>query len=102
MPQGRRVLEGSAISTTSQNRGLIQAEAIHLHLFYPVLQAFGDQLCHHRMVALERVAAPTIIGIKLLVSGIEGIIDTVVDSFETDRGAQMIAFAGMVKDDIYN
>src|SRR5262249_44538438 len=100
MPKSRRVFEGSAISTTSQNRGLIQAESIYMHLFYPVLQAFCDQLGCDRVVALEGVSAPTIIGIISLVIGIEAIIDTVVDPLETDRGVEMIAFAGMVKDDI--
>ena len=100
MPQDRRVLDRSAISTPDQNRGLIKAETIHVHLFYPVLQAFRDQLGHDRMVALERVSTPCIIHVILLVLGIKVIIDTVVDPLETDGGSQMIALAAMVEDHI--
>ena len=100
MPQDRRVGQGFAISTTGQDRCFIEAEAIHMHLFDPVFQTVRNQLYRNRMVALECIAAATIINIILFVIAIEHIIDTVVDALETDRGAEMIALTGMIKDHI--
>src|SRR5690242_8654525 len=85
-----------------QNRPLIEAEPVHMHLLDPIAQAIRNQLHHKRMVALARVATTRIIHIVLLVLRVEHIIDLVVDTFETDGGTPMIALARMVKDDVQN
>src|SRR5579859_2604579 len=98
MPEDRRILDRPAISTTGQNRGLIEAKAIDVHLFHPVFQAFRDQLCRYRMVAFEGVSTACIIRVMASVSGIEIIIDAIINPLEADCRAEMIALASMIKD----
>ena len=71
-----------------------------MHLFCPKFQAVRNQLDPEWMVALEGVSAARIIHITLFVRRIENIIDPVVDTLETDHGAEMIALTGMIKDHI--
>src|SRR5579884_4113492 len=90
------------IFSPRQNRPVIEAEPVHMHLLDPIAQAIRNQLHHKRMVALARVATTRIIHIPLLVLRVEHIVDLVINALETDGGTPMIALTRMVKNDVQN
>ena len=50
-----------------ENRSLIEAEPINMHLTDPEFQAFDDQLFRDRVITVNRVTAAGVIRIVLLV-----------------------------------
>mmetsp|Transcript_14565 Transcript_14565/g.31734 ORF Transcript_14565/g.31734 Transcript_14565/m.31734 type:complete len:240 (+) Transcript_14565:2343-3062(+) len=44
-----------------QDGGQVKPESIHVVLLHPVAQAVQDELAHHRVVAVEGVAAPAVV-----------------------------------------
>ena len=55
--QKRRLAHRRAILISSQNTGQIETEAIHMIFDGPVAQALQNHLLHHRMIAVQRIAA---------------------------------------------
>ena len=78
-------------------RGPVKAEAVHVHLPHPELQAIDDELLHNRVIAVERVTAPQIVLVILPVLLNEMVIDFVGKALEIERGSQVVALVGVVK-----
>ena len=83
-----------------QRRCEIETKPIHVHLDDPIAQAVHDQLQHARMGHVERVAAAGIIHVVAPVVLDQTIIGSIVDAAEAKCRAQLVAFAGMVVDDV--
>ena len=65
-----------------KDRRKIEAEAIDVHLCYPVAQTIQDHPAHDRMIGLEGVAAAGVVGIARPV-GVEHVVGGVVQPAET-------------------
>ena len=94
------VVNPLAFVRTPQNRCQIKPESVDMHLDQPVSQAFDDQMLHHRMIAVHRIAASGVIGITAFF--VQHIIDAVIQSAECDGRSIAITFAAVIKDDIQN
>ena len=86
----------------AENGSEIEAETVDPHLPGPVAQAVHDQPQHLGMGDIDGVAAAAVIDIETSVAGQQLVIAEVVDALVAQRGAEMIAFAGMVVDDVEN
>ena len=85
-----------------QRTGQIKTEAIDVHFLNPVSQAVHDQLQHTRRLHVQRVAAT---GKVLIVTAIvrhQAVIGSIVDSTQRQCRAPLVAFPGVVVDDIQN
>ena len=84
-----------------QDRALVEAEAVDVHLLDPVVQAVEDELLHDRVVAVDRVPAAGVVHVVLrLVVGCEQVVGVVVEPLEDDRRAHVVALGGVVEDDV--
>ena len=59
----------------------VKAEPVDVHLHGPVPQAVQDEVSYQGVVAVEGIAAPGVVPVKLLLV-IEHVIDAVVDAPE--------------------
>ena len=64
------------------------------------MQAIDDEITHHGVVAVERVAAAGVVGIAAI--GIEHVIGLIIDAPEGDRRAPHITLRRVVKHHIQN
>ena len=95
----RRVRQHLAVAAAPEDRGEVEAEAVHVHLGHPVAQRRQDLEAHHRVVAVERVAAAGVVevlpGLRL-----EQVVGRVVEPAPAEGGAALVALAGVVEDDV--
>ena len=89
-----------ALVVARQSRGEIEAEAIDMHVDHPIAQAVHDQLERARMEQIERVSRAREIHIVARIFRHEPVVGEVVDSAETERRTQVIAFPGVVVNDV--
>ncbi len=97
LPDDRRFVEDLAAGAPGQDRRLVEAEAVDVHLLDPVLQALDDQLGDDRMVAHERVAAAGVVVVEPPVGRVEVVVVRVVQPGEGVQRAELVAFVGVVE-----
>ena len=69
-------------------------------LAHPIAQAVGDHLDHPHVAEIERVSGAGIVDVVALLVGHQPIIGGVVDALERQGRAALIAFGGVVVDDV--
>ena len=97
----RRVGNEAALFVTAEDRGEVEAEAVDMPLGDPVPQAIDDVVANHRMVAVHRVPAAGKISVNALVVA-EHVIDLVVQTTKIEQRPMLVAFGGVVEDNIEN
>src|SRR5262249_28120285 len=83
------------VQLPGQGRSHVEAEPVHVHLQRPVAERVLDEREHLRMAYVDRVSGPRVIEIVAGIVGDETIISGIVDTFEVERGPEMIALGGM-------
>ena len=85
---------------TSQCARQVEAEPVDVHLLHPVAQAVHDQLQHARAAHVQRVAAAGEVLVEARIVRLQPIVRGVVDAAQRQRRAEMVAFRGVVVDDV--
>ena len=101
VPQHRRVRHHVARLVAVQDRRQIEAEAVDVHLLDPVAEAVDDHPADDRMIGVERVAGAAVVGVARAVV-FEDVVGRVVESAEAQRRPAVVAFGGVVEDDVEN
>ena len=95
----RRVRQHLAVAAAPEDRGQVEAEAVHVHLGHPVAQRGQDLEAHHRVVAVEGVPAARVVevppGLRL-----EEVVGRVVETTPAERGSPLVTLARVVEDDV--
>ena len=73
-----------------------------MHLLHPVAQAVHDQLQHPGVHHVQAVTAAGVVHVITRLAAHQAVISNVIDTTETQRGPQMVAFTCMVVDNIQN
>ena len=102
LPHHRRMRAGHPVLTARQDGPFIEAEAIHVGFPHPVAQTFDDELLGDGVVAVEGIAAAGEVHVILQVPGNQEVVSAVIDAFEREGWSQLIAFIGVIEDDIQN
>src|SRR6185312_13383994 len=79
-----------------QGGGQVEPEAVDVHFQHPVAQRVHDQLQGVRVPRVEAVAGAGVVLVQPQVLVDQPVIGLVVDAAEVDRGAQVVAFGGVV------
>ena len=88
------------VELPGQSRGEVEAETVDVHLADPVAQRVHDQLQRMRVADVEAVSGPGVVGVVALVLVDEAVVGRVVDPPERQRGAEVVAFGGVVVDHV--
>ena len=96
IPQHGRVLERPAFLVAREDRGEVEAKAVHVHAFDPVAQAVDDEPAHDRLIPVERVAGAAVIGVARRVV-LQDVVRRVLEPPVAQRRAQVIALGRMVE-----
>src|SRR5215468_2319341 len=80
----------------------IESKSVDMHLLYPVPQAVGDQLQRPWMQQIQAVTSTGEIKIEPGIFRVQPVIGGIIDTAETERGAQMISFSGVIVNHIEN
>ena len=91
-----------AIGFPRQNCAQIEAEAIDMRLLDPVAQAVGNHLEDATMRDIQGVSGAGIIYVVALLLGHQPVVAGIVDALERERRTALVAFGGVVVDDIQN
>ena len=83
-----------------QDGSQIEAEAIDVHLVYPIAQQVGDHLQHAGMIEIEGVAGACVVDVVARLVGQQSIVRCIVDAAERQCRTALVAFGRMVVDDI--
>ncbi len=104
LPERReeRRVRGETLRSTAERGGKIEAEAVDVARLDPVAQRVHGQLQHARMRKVERVARAGDVVIEARLVGLQAIVGGVVDAAQAQRGAEMVAFRGVIVDDVEN
>mmetsp|Transcript_11111 Transcript_11111/g.31073 ORF Transcript_11111/g.31073 Transcript_11111/m.31073 type:complete len:204 (+) Transcript_11111:1233-1844(+) len=86
LPVGRRA---------GHDRGEVEPEPVDVVLGDPVLEAVHDELPHHGVVAVERVAAAGVV-VKLALRS-DHVVSAVVEAAEREREAALVTLGGVVE-----
>ena len=89
-----------AVGFTRKDRSQIEPESIHLHLFHPITQAIGDHLNHSGVTEVDGVSCAGVIDVITRIIWHQPVIAGIVNTFEGQRGAALIAFRRMVVDHV--
>ena len=71
-----------------------------MHLEHPIAQRVHDQLQRVRVADVEAVPGAGVVGVVTLVVAFEPVVGLVVDAAHRQGGAQVVAFGGVVVDDV--
>ena len=88
------------VELAGQRRGQVEAEAVHVHLQHPVAQRVHDQLQGVGIAGVEAVAGAGEVLVQAQVAVEQAVVGGVVDTAEVDRRPQVVAFGGVVVDDV--
>src|SRR5262249_8910354 len=89
-----------AIRAARERGRKIKPEAVHVAALNPITQRIYDHGRYHRMRQVERIAATGEILVVAQIAALEPIVRAVVDPAKAQGSAEMIAFRGMVIDDV--
>ncbi len=87
------------MSVSRHHRCQIEAEAIYVHLHYPMTQTIHDQTPDDRVIGIDRIAASAIVSIAGHVLP-ENIVGQILQSSERLGRSGMVALGGMIKDHV--
>ena len=89
VPEQRRRGHRAAPLVAAQDRGQIEAEAVHVHLGDPVVEAVENQPAHDRLVGVQRVAAAAVVGEgrRVVVQDVVGVVGETAEAHASDRPA---------------
>ena len=87
---------------SGQGAGQIEPKAVDVHLGDPVAQAVHDELQHARMLHIGGVATAGEVHVVARILRREPVVGGVVDAAHRQRGAELIAFGGVVVDHVQN
>src|ERR1019366_10790517 len=90
-----------AIHAAAENGREIEADAVHMHFQHPVAQAIDDEIAHHRVVAIYRIAATAEVHIFAGL-GVEDVVGRIIDAAERPRRAVLVAFGRVVEHHVEN
>src|SRR6202034_1282786 len=88
------------VKFAGKGAGKIESEAIDVHFEDPVAEAVHDHLQDARVGHVEGVSAAGEIHVEARVFGGEAIVGGVVDAPPGEGWAHLVAFAGVVVDDV--
>ena len=88
------------VELARQRGGQVEAESVDVHLQHPVPQRVHDQLQGVWHAGVEAVAGAGEVLVELLVAVEQPVVGGVVDAAEVDRRAEVVAFGGVVVDDV--
>ncbi len=88
------------VELPGQRGGQVEAEAVDVHLQHPVAQRVHDELQHVRVAHEQAVAGPGGVEVQLRLVVDEPVVGAVVDAPEAQGGAELVAFGGVVVDDV--
>jgi hypothetical protein len=89
-----------AVGLAPEGRRQIEAEAVDVHLLDPVAQAVGDHLQHAGMRHGDGVSAAGVVDVVARLVGQQAVIGGVVDAAEGQGRPEVVAFRGVVVDDV--
>ena len=95
----RRVRQHLAVAAAPEDRGQVEAEAVHVHLGHPVAQRGQDLEAHDRVVAVEGVPAARVVEVPPGLR-VEEVVGRVVEPAPAEGGAPLVPLAGVVEDDV--
>src|SRR5580658_1012515 len=80
----------------------VETETVHVYLVDPVPKAVHDELQRMRVPDIETVAGTGDVEIKARILILEPVVRRVVDAPKAKRRTEMVAFTGVVVDDVEN
>src|SRR3982750_1038621 len=95
----RRISQNGTVLASSQNGRQIKPKPVYMHLHHPIAERVSDQISYHRVIAIQRIAAPGIVEIFAAIR-IEHVIDRIIDASEGKCLTVLIAFCGVIEDRI--
>ena len=99
IPEHRRVWQRPSRVVAREDRREIEAKAVDVHLGHPVAQAVLNQTPHDRLVRVQGVAAPGIVGVLRFVL-LEDVIELVGQAAIAQRGSISAVLRCVVEDDV--
>ena len=99
VPDHRRTGHHVARGVTREDRGEIEAEAVHMHLGDPVAEAVQNEAADDGMVGIEGVAGAAVVGVAGAV-GVEDVVGVVLQAAEAERRSALVALGGVVEDNV--
>ena len=94
--QQRRILQHASILPAPQHRCQVEAESVDMHLHHPITQAIDDEVAHHRIVGVHRVAAAGVVHV-LAANGIENVVGRIIDAAERPGWTLLVALSRVVE-----
>ena len=91
-----------AAGVARQSGGEIEAETVDMHLADPITQTVHDELERARMEHIEGVAGAGEIQVKARIFREQPVVGRVIDPAKAERRPEMIAFGGVIVDDVEN
>ena len=85
-----------AVTFPSKGYRQVETKTIHVHLRDPIAQAVHHQLKDPRMGEIERIPHPSVIDIVTGIVLVQPVVRGIVDTPETERGAQLVALCSVV------
>ena len=95
-----RIDQHVALAIAAKDGGEIEAQAIDVHFADPETQASEDEFADDRMVAVDGIAAPG--EVEIVAALAQQVIKFVIESAKGIGSAAIVAFAGVVEDDVEN
>ena len=96
--QKRRIVHRRTVRISPEDACQIKPESVDPVVDRPILQTFQDHLPHHRMVAVQSIAAAAEIVIVPIRR--QHIINLIVKSFETKCGTFFISLRGVIEHNV--
>jgi hypothetical protein len=88
------------VRSATERAGEIEPEAVDMAGLDPIAQRIHDHLQHARVGQVERVAAAGHVVVVAGLISLQPVVGCVVDAAEAQRRAEMIAFGGVIVDDV--
>src|SRR5262245_61741694 len=101
IPQNWRARHQIARFVAVEERGQIEPEAGHTQLFYQVPKTVQYHTANNGMIGVERVPRAAVVGEPRAVL-LEDIVGVVLQPAETQSGPAVVAFAGVIEDNVEN
>ena len=89
-----------AVVLAREDGAEVEAEAVDVHVLDPVAQAVGDHLQHARVRQVQRVPGAGVVDVVARLVLEQAVVRVVVDALEGEGRAEMVAFGGVVVDDV--
>ena len=83
-----------------QDRPEIEPEAVDVHVLGPISQAIGHHLDNAGVAEVDRIAGAGVVDVVARLVRQQAVVACVVDPFERQRGAVLVALRRMVVDHV--